>query len=145
MAGLAKMAAVGIGTAIIAYLFDPERGKGRRARAMDQARSRMKRVQEAAERRMEYQSNRLKGLKHEFTADSPTAPFDDITLRQKIKSEIIGPSQLAVDVEVQNGKVILSGELEDSQYQDFAKDIRKLSGVESVDLKQGASTSGESV
>ena len=52
MAALAKMAAVGIFSALIAYLFDPERGKGRRARAIDQAKSRMRRLQEAAERRM---------------------------------------------------------------------------------------------
>lgn len=75
MAALAKMVAIGVGSALVAYMFDPERGKGRRARAVDQAKSRMKRLQEAAERRVEYESNRLQGLKHELLSDdSPDHP-----------------------------------------------------------------------
>ena len=149
MAALAKMAAVGIGSALIAYLFDPERGKGRRARALDQAKSRMKRLQEAAERKMEYQSNRLQGLKHDLLPDdSPDhdlGALGDDELREKIKSELIGPSQVSVDVEVQGGKVTLVGELEEGQYRDLEKRILKMSGIDSVDLKQRApSASGES-
>ena len=69
MAALAKMAAIGIGSALIAYMFDPERGEGRRARAVDQAKSRVKRLQEAAERRMEYESSRPQGLDAEIEAE----------------------------------------------------------------------------
>ena len=73
MAALTKMAAVGIGSALIAYLFDPERGKGRRARLSDQTRSRLRKVQDATRQQMEYQSNRLKGLVHELKSDGPSA------------------------------------------------------------------------
>jgi osmotically-inducible protein OsmY len=144
MAALAKMAAVGIGSALIAYLFDPERGKSRRARLSDQTKSRIRKVQDATRQQMEYQSNRLKGLAHELKSDGPPADLDDDLIRQKIKSEVIGPAQLAnVEIDVRNGVVTISGELEDSQYRRLARDIAKVPGVESVDQLQGASASGD--
>ena len=146
MAALVKVAVVGVASALIAYLFDPERGKGRRARAVDQAKSRTKRFKEAAERRMEYESNRLQGLKHELlTDDSATGdPVDlaDHELRQKIKSELVGPSQIAMDVAVQGGKVTLYGEIEESQYRDLEKKIASMPGIQSVDLKERTTSSG---
>jgi hypothetical protein len=144
MAALAKMTAIGIGSALIAYLFDPERGKSRRARLSDQTRSRIRRVQDAARQKMEYQSNRLKGLAHELKSDGSPADLDDDLIRQKIKSEVIGPAQLAnVEIDVRNGVVTISGDLEDSQYRQLARDIAKVRGVESVDQLQGASASGD--
>lgn len=146
MAALTKMAAVGIGSALIAYLFDPERGKGRRARLSDQTRSRLRKVQDATRQQMEYQSNRLKGLAHELKSDGPSADLDDDLIRQKIKSEVIGPAQLAnVEIDVRNGVVTLSGDIEESQYRRLARDIAKVPGVESVDQLQDASTSGDNI
>jgi osmotically-inducible protein OsmY len=143
MAALAKMAAVGIGSALIAYLFDPERGKGRRVRLSDQTRSRFRKVQAATRQKIEYQSNRLKGLAHELKSDSPPADQGDDLIRQKIKSEVIGPAQLAdIEIDVRHGVVTISGDLEDSQYHRLARDIAKVPGVESVDHLQGASASG---
>ena len=143
MAALAKMAAVGIGSALVAYLFDPERGKGRRTRLSDQTRSRFRQVQDAARQQMKYQSNRLKGLAHELKSDGPPVDLDDDLIRQKIKSEVIGPAQIAnVEIDVRNGVVTVSGDLEDSEYHRLAKAIAKIPGVESVDQLQGASASG---
>src|SRR5688572_24878414 len=120
------MAAVGIGTALMAYLFDPERGKGRRARLADQTEARMRRLREEARRRAEYQSNRRKGLTHELKRADPPLDLDDETIRQKVKSEVIGPAQLRqIDVEVRDGVVTLAGELEDSQFQRLTRDIQK--------------------
>jgi osmotically-inducible protein OsmY len=142
MAALGKMAAVGVGSALVAYLFDPERGKGRRARLSDQARSRFRKVQDATRQQMEYQSNRLKGLAHELKPDSPRSDLGDDLIRQKIKSEVIGPAQLAnVEIDVRNGVVTISGDLEDAQYHRLARDIAKVPGVESVNELQGVSPS----
>jgi len=144
LAALTKMAAVGVGSALIAYLFDPERGKGRRARLSDQARSRFRQVQNAARQQMQFQSNRLKGLAHELKPDSPPADLGDDLIRQKIKSEVLGPAQLAnIEIDVRDGVVTISGDLEDAQYQRLARDIAKVSGVGSVGQLQGASPSGE--
>jgi len=144
MAALAKMAAVGVGSALIAYLFDPERGKGRRARLNDQTRSRFRKVQEAARQQMEYQSNRLKGLAYELKPDDRPADLDDDLIRQKIKSEVIGPAQVGnVEIDVRNGLVTISGDLDDTQYRRLARDIAKVPGVESVGQLQGATPAGD--
>ena len=144
MAALAKMAAVGIGSALIAYLFDPERGKGRRVRLSDQTRSRFRKIQDTTRQKMEYQSNRLKGLAHELKSDSPPADLSDDLIRQKIKSEVIGPAQIAdIEIDVRDGVVTISGDREDSQYHRLARDIARVPGVQSVDHLQGASASGD--
>lgn len=142
MAALAKMAAVGVGSALVAYLFDPERGKGRRARLNDQTRSRIRKVQDAARQQIKFQSNRLKGLAHDLKADSSSVDLDDDLVRQKIRSEVLGPAQLPnVEIDVRDGIVTISGDLEDSQYHRLARDITKVAGVESVGRSQGASLS----
>jgi hypothetical protein len=144
MAALAKMAAVGVGSALIAYLFDPERGKGRRARLNDQTRSRWRRIKDAARQQMEYQSNRLQGLAHELKPDGPPVDLDDDLIRQKIKSEVVGPAQLAnIEIDVRDGAVTVSGDIDDSQYQQLARAIAKLPGVESVGQLQGAAPGGD--
>ena len=144
MAGLAKMAVVGIGTAIVAYLFDRDRGKGRRAQLLDQTKSRVRRVAEAARQQAEYQSNRIEGLTHQFKAGESADDLDDATIRQKVKSEVMGPAELSnIEVDVRNGVVTLSGDLEDSQYRDLMKKIMKISGVQAVDQMQSASAARE--
>lgn len=144
MAALVKMAAVGVGSALVAYLFDPDRGKGRRARLNDQTRSRFRKVQAAARQQIKFQSNRLSGLAHELKPDSPSFDLDDDLIRQKIRSEVMGPAQLAnVEIDVREGKVTISGDLEDSQYHRLVREIEKVAGVESVGRSQGASLSGD--
>jgi len=144
MAGLAKMAVVGIGTAIVAYLFDRDRGKGRRAQLLDQTKSRVRRVAEAARQQAEYQSNRLEGLTNQFKAGVSADDLDDATIRQKVKSEVMGPAELSnIEVDVRNGVVTLSGDIEDSQYRDLMKKIMKISGVQAVDQMQSASAARE--
>lgn len=144
MAGLAKMAVVGIGTAIVAYLFDRDRGKGRRAQLLDQTKARVRRATEAARKQAEYQANRLEGLTHQFKVGDNADVLDDATIRQKVKSEVMGPAQLSnVEVDVRNGVVTLSGDVADSQYRDLSKKIMKISGVQAVDQMQPASAARE--
>jgi osmotically-inducible protein OsmY len=144
MARLGKMAVVGIGTAIVAYLFDRDLGRGRRAKLIDQSKALVRRTTEAARKQAEYQSNRLGGLTHQFKPGESGADYDDATIRQKVKSEVMGPAQLSnVEVDVRNGVVTLSGDLEDSQYRDLMMKIMKISGVQSVDQMQSATASRE--
>jgi osmotically-inducible protein OsmY len=107
---------------------------------VDQTRAQVRRAAEAARKQAEYQANRLEGLTHEFRVGESSDDLDDATIRQKVKSEIIGPAQLSnVEVDVRNGVVTLSGDLEDSQYRDLMKKIMKVSGVQAVDQMQPAS------
>ena len=141
MAGLLKMAAVGIGTALIAFLFDPDRGRGRRAQLRDQAKSRLRKAQEAARQQAEFRSNRFKGLAHQFRSGEGPGHLEDDLIRQKVKSEVIGPAAVSnIEVDVRNGVVMLSGDLDDEHYRHLMKEILKVSGVQSVDLSQVAST-----
>jgi osmotically-inducible protein OsmY len=141
MAGLLKMAAVGIGTALIAFLFDPDRGRGRRAQLRDQAKSQLRKAQEAARQQAEFRANRFKGLTHQFRSGDGSADLEDDLIRQKVKSEVIGPAAVSnIEVDVRNGVVTLSGDLDDEQYRHLMKEIQKVSGVQSVDLSQATST-----
>jgi len=135
MSRLAKFAAVGIGGGVIAYLFDPERGKGRRSRFRDQAMARLRDLEVATGNWIKFQSGRVTGLVHGLTPDEPRE-YDDTELRQKIKSEVLGPAQLSdLDLRVENGIVSLSGSVDDAQYRRLAEQISKLPGVESVDFR----------
>ena len=107
---------------------------------MDQTKARVRRAAEAARKQAEFQSNRLEGLTHQFKMDESADDLDDATIRQKVKSEVMGPAQLAnIEVDVRNGVVTLSGDLEDSQYRELMKKIMKISGVQAVDQMQSAS------
>ena len=66
------------------------------------------------------------------TNDHPK--LDDAGLSQRIKSEVLGPAQLSdVEVDVENGIVLLTGNVDDAQYRRLAKQISKVPGVESMD------------
>ena len=135
MPRLVKFVAVGIGGGLLAFLFDPERGKGRRAKFRDQTMARMRDLRAATGRWTRFQSGRVTGLVHEMSADNP-GEVDDAGLRQKIKSEVLGPARLsAIDVDVENGIVTLTGSLERAQSRQLAKQISKVPGVDSVEFR----------
>ena len=135
MAKLTKFAAVGIGGGLIAYLYDPDRGKSRRARLRDQTMARLRDIRAAIRRRTKYETGRVKGLVHELTIND-RQKNDDAGLSQRIKSEVLGPAQLSdVEVDVENGTVTLTGSLEAARYRRLAKQISKVPGVESIDLR----------
>src|SRR5437868_14734918 len=58
---------IGLGAALM-YLFDPERGRGRRARLSDQLASKANRLGDRAEARARDLRNRAQGLMHEAGA-----------------------------------------------------------------------------
>ena len=58
------LASMGLG-ALLMYLFDPDRGRGRRAQLRDQVSSKVRHAGEAAEAKARDLRNRAKGLMHE--------------------------------------------------------------------------------
>ena len=124
--------------AIVAYLFDPQQGKSRRARFRDQSMAGLRDVRATIRRRSEYEAGRIRGAVHDvidpFTADD--RELDDVELRQKIKSEVLGPERLSdVEVDVANGTVTVTGSLGDAQSRRIAEQIAKIPGVDSVDFR----------
>jgi hypothetical protein len=57
--------------ALLMYLFDPDRGRGRRAKLSDQFASKINHLEEAAEGRARDLRNRAKGVIHDVSAMLP--------------------------------------------------------------------------
>lgn len=120
--------------AVLAYLFDPDRGRSRRARLADQAAARVRDAKETAVAKAEYQQGVMKGAVHDLkeavTADDE---FSDETLLRKVESEAVGQlngstSDLVIDIT--NGRVRLSGSLDSLEERDRL--IELISNVEGV-------------
>lgn len=135
--------AAGIGAAI-AYLFDPDRGRTRRAKLADQAAARARDATEAAKARAEYQKGVAKGFIHEATETlRPERGYDDDTLLQKVRSEALGywPDSQSVEVDISNGMVRISGSVEkEADRERLIELIRDVEGVAMIDdrLRVGA-------
>jgi hypothetical protein len=61
---------IGLG-ALLMYLFDPERGRGRRARLGDQLTSKVNRLSDTAEAKARHLRNRAQGMIHEARSILP--------------------------------------------------------------------------
>lgn len=124
---------VGFG-ATLAYLFDPDRGKGRRAKLADQALARARDTAEEVSRRSRYEAGRVRGMAHEVFA-SETPPRNDAELLQKVRSEALGPAGLTGDIEIRvdDGVVVLAGPgVSEDRERDLINRIENVVGVTGV-------------
>jgi osmotically-inducible protein OsmY len=115
MQKLKMLAAAGVGFAA-GYLFDPARGRSRRARLGDQAVSKLDKGMRRARSRVEYGKGMGQGLLYRLIRPfRRTRSVDDATLLQKVRSEAFGqwkrsagvPS--AVEIDIANGTILLDG------------------------------------
>ena len=129
-------AAAAIGAAV-AYMFDPDRGRSRRAKLTDQASARARDAAGTVKAKAEYQKGVAKGFVHEakeaFRAEEA---FDDNTLLQKVKSEALGywsdPNQIEIDIT--DGMVRVSGKVDNEPDRDkLIGMIRDVEGVGLID------------
>lgn len=130
--------AVGAATgAAIAYLFDPDRGRSRRARLADQAAARARDTADAVKAKAEYQKGVAKGIIHDVTEPlRREETFDDDTLLQKVKSEALGywSDSHDIEVDITNGMVRVSGTVgNESDRENLIKLIRNVEGVGLID------------
>jgi osmotically-inducible protein OsmY len=136
-------AAAAIGAAI-AYMFDPDRGRTRRARIADQAAARARDAADAVKAKAEYQKGVAKGIIHDVTEPlRGNGSYDDDTLLQKVKSEALGywPDSHEIEVDITNGMVRVSGTVaKESDRENLIKLIRDVEGVGLIDdrIKVGA-------
>jgi len=122
--------------AALAYLFDPDRGRSRRAQLSDQAKSQIRDATEAVRSQADYQAGVARGAFHEAaSAVEPEREFDDDTLLQKVRSEALGhfPSD-AVEVDITDGTVHVSGSIPTSADREkLLGMIREVEGVDSIE------------
>lgn len=137
-------AAVG---AALAYLFDPDRGRSRRAQLSQQAKAQMRDATETVRSQAEYQAGVARGAFHEAASSvTPERRFDDETLLQKVRSEALGqfPSEGSVEVDISNATVTVSGSVPDEEQREHLLQlVREVEGVEAIEdqLHVGATTS----
>jgi len=142
-----KSSLIGIGAAVgglLAYLFDPDRGRSRRARLSDQAAARSRDFTEKMRQTAEYQKGVAKGIIHDASeVFRPDNVYDDETLMQKVRSEALGywDGSESIEIDITDGKVELSGTVRDSASHDqLLSLIRDVEGVGLIDdrLKVGS-------
>lgn len=130
---LAAVAAAGI----LTYLFDPDRGRSRRARLADQTKAKAREAGKAVRARAEYQRGVIKGVAHDFTEHfEPDPDFDDETLLQKVRSEALGylEDKRDIEIDIRDGRVVVSGSIaNDEDHDRLLQLIRDVRGVRSVE------------
>ncbi len=118
----------------LAYVFDPARGRRRRAELRDRGRAAVRREVRAVERRASYRKGRAEGFAHRLRHRTPEPP-DDNTLVDKIRSEVLGRvvdgPHLTIDA---NDRVVtLRGQVDDQQaVEDIEREVRAMPGVADV-------------
>jgi len=137
MRKLTLVGVVAAAAAAAAYLFDPDRGRSRRARLSDQAAARARDVSEAVKAKVEYQKGVAKGVVHEVTEPfRPEKEYDDQTLLQKVRSEALGrwPWSDSIEIDITDGNVTINGTVETPSDRERLLDlIRDVDGVGMVD------------
>ena len=92
----------------IAYLFDPQNGKGRRAKLVDRTGRLLRRLGRLTARKTRYAKGHLRGVAAPLRQDDAHRTTDDGTVLQRIRSEAlrdVGVSTTEVDVTVADGIV----------------------------------------
>jgi BON domain-containing protein len=137
LAGKGPLAGAAVAGAAAAYLLDPVSGKGRRTRMRSMAAGRVRGAGRRVARMSRGIGSRTYGTaQHLRHLRQEPKDFDDATLAQKVRSEVIGrPGMHAdgVNVEAHEGTVVLRGEVEHPQdIKRLSKAVAKLPGVEDV-------------
>lgn len=126
---------VGIGAAA-AYLFDPERGRARRAKLRDQTVSKARGATRDAERQLEYAQGRLDGAAAKASGAGQFTPESDTHLREHLR-QVIAEAEFPttdVTVDVVDGVATLRGQLRTpDQVKTLRATVADVPGVERVE------------
>jgi hypothetical protein len=129
---------IGLG-ALIAYFFDPENGRRRRAVARDRIPALFRRGSVRVERAGRAAAAEAYGVKqkvkHRKEEQKPQP--DDVTLARKVETEIFRGEDVPkgqINVNAENGVVVLRGEVEQRELiKDLEERTRKVQGVKEVE------------
>ena len=124
---------------LLAYFFDPDGGRGRRAKTRDRLEAYFRRNADAMERRGRYAASRAEGLGHQI--ENAIAPEyepepNDATLTQRVESQILRGRDVpkgAININAEEGVVVLRGELDrPEQIRELEDAAAHVKGVRAV-------------
>jgi osmotically-inducible protein OsmY len=123
--------------AVTAYFFDPDRGRGRRARTRDQLTAVFRRLGRRGGRLARRAESQAYGAWQRATHTVPADPLtDDETLKQKVETELFGKPEVEkgkILVNVEDGVVVVRGEVGTAeQMTELAQQALKVPGVKGV-------------
>lgn len=123
------------GGALLAYFFDPEQGRRRRAVARDRTAAGARRIARRTSQRARYAEGQVRGVAHELAPEPSKQDYDDTTLKHKIESEVLrNYDKGQVNVNVDHGVAVLRGELRRPQdIKKLERDVERVPGVAAVE------------
>jgi osmotically-inducible protein OsmY len=133
-----KLRWMGLG-ALIAYFFDPQNGRSRRAEARQRVPALLRRTSAKAERAGKAATAQATAAKQKAThlKEEEKPQPDDVTLARKVETVIFRDADVPkgkINVNAENGKVVLRGEVEEpSLIEDLEKRTKKVQGVREVE------------
>lgn len=134
---LTLLGGVGLGAGLM-YLLDPDGGRRRRAVARDKTVHGLKVSGKAVRKTSADMGNRTKGLVAKAGSHLRKASSDDdqilsARVRSKLGRCLSRPS--AVQVEVEDGRIILSGQVSPSEFDTLLSRVQKVKGVHEVESR----------
>lgn len=133
------IALVGLGTVVgglIAYFFDPDRGRGRRVKAADMTAARLRRRAESMRKMKVRTENKMHGIAAELSSKAGDGQdINDPTLAHKIESEVLRDFPKGrINVNAEEGRVVLRGALDrPEQIRELEERVRRVPGVREVE------------
>jgi hypothetical protein len=123
--------------AAVAFLLDPQLGRRRRTVGRDRIAGSVRRARRRGGRRLRRVGTAYRArLVHRMRPRPPVEP-DDVTLKQKIETELFRPADVPkgqINVNVQNGVVQLRGEVpRPEMIRELVEQARKIAGVRDVE------------
>ena len=125
--------------ALLAYFFDPENGRRRRALAVQRIPAVFRKASKKAGGVSDAATAQASAMKQKAThlSEEEKPQPDDVTLARKVETEIFRDSDIPkgrINVNAENGKVVLRGEVEQPELiKDLEQRTKKVQGVQEVE------------
>jgi len=125
---------IGLGAGLM-YLWDPQNGRRRRSEILDQFEHAKHCTEDFVDRAQRDLSNRAKGLHAETLSRLGSEQPDDRQVRERVRSKIgrYCSHPRALEVVAEQGHIVVSGQILDSEADDLLHAIRQVRGVRGVE------------
>ncbi len=135
MNSIVRLAATLAAGAAAMYFLDPATGRRRRAQARDRTAAACTDADRYVRGKCQYAAGRLQGVVAETRSRLASHPIDDVRLYERIRARLghLVEHAGAVDVEVRDGTVTLSGEVSEAEAQSVPRAVGRMPGVASVE------------